>query len=92
MTPDASKAPGLDNNGNIILKKLPSLAKSPKGLIQTFPNKKISYNVEDQRRNTSTREDKADMGQYRLISLFVDVSKVLEKAILRRLYSIIETF
>ena len=79
----ANKACGPDNIGNIILKNAPALAKSLKLIFQTCLNKgkfpeswKTSEIIPIYKEN-----DKADITQYRPISLMKNVSKIFEKVI-----------
>ena len=87
------KACGPDNIGNIILKHATSLAKSLKLIFQTCINKG-SF---PRRWKTSEitpvfkENNKADISQYRPISLSANVSKVFEKILFDRLYLTIET-
>ncbi|XP_075248360.1 uncharacterized protein LOC142341320 [Convolutriloba macropyga] len=88
----ANKACGPDNIRNIILKNAPALAKSLKLIFQTCLNKgKFPESWKTSEITPIYKEnDKADITQYRPISLLKNVSKVFEKVIFERLYPPIE--
>ena len=76
-----NEACGPDNIGNIILKHASSLAKSLKLIFQTCINKASFPRLWRTSEITPVfkEDNKADISQYRLISLLANVSKVLEE-------------
>ena len=76
-----NEACGPDNIGNIILKHASSLAKSLKLIFQTCINKASFPRLWRTTEITPVfkEDNKADISQYRLISLLANVSKVLEE-------------
>ena len=89
---DTKKACGPDNIGNIILKNLPALAKSLLMLFQTCINKGNfpSYWKQSEVTPIHKENDKADVSNYRPISLLTNVSKVFERVLFNHLYPLIE--
>ena len=87
-----NKACGPDDIGNIILKNTPALAKSLRLIFQTSLNKgkfptswKICEITPIYKEN-----DRADISQYRPISLLKNVSKVFEKILFTNIYPLVE--
>ena len=80
-----NKACGPDDNGNIILKITPTLAKSFKLVFQTSQNKGKFVITPIYAEN-----DRADISQYRPISLLKNLSKVSEKILFARMYPLVK--